>query len=45
MEVEEYEVSKMCEDVRRELMELGYKIVYKPHKIMKDYNATYNVIY
>ena len=25
--------------------ELGFKIVYKPHEIMRDYNATYNVIY
>ena len=35
----------MENDVMKELKALGYRVVYKPHEIMKDYNATYNVMY
>ncbi len=35
----------MNETLKKELDSLGYKVIYKPHKIMKDYNATYNVIF
>jgi len=35
----------MNEDIREEIESLGYRVIYKPHEIMKDYNATYNVIY
>ncbi len=35
----------MIEDIRKEIKERGYRVVYKPHAVMKDYNATYNVIY
>jgi len=32
-------------DPRNEVMKLGYKIVYVPHEVIRDYNACYNVIY
>ena len=35
----------MIKDIQNEMKERGYAIVYKPHEVMKDYNATYNVIY
>ncbi len=35
----------MAENIREEIERLGYRVVYKPHPVMKDYNATYNVIY
>ncbi len=35
----------MAENIMKEIERLGYRVVYKPHSIMKDYNATYNVIY
>ena len=35
----------MAEEIMREIENLGYRVLYKPHEIMKDYNATYNVIY
>jgi competence protein ComEA len=30
---------------RKVAAKLGYKVVYVPHSIIEDYNATYNVIY
>ena len=36
----------ICMDKMREkAKEMGFRVVYKPHEVMKDYNATYNVIY
>lgn len=32
-------------DPRAEANNLGYKIRYVPHEVIKDYNACYNVIY
>jgi len=33
----------MC-DALEEINALGFRVVYKPHEVMKDYNATYNVM-
>ena len=35
----------MTENIIKDIERLGYRVVYKPHSLMKDYNATYNVIY
>jgi len=32
-------------EFKRIVGKLGYKVVYVPHNIIEDYNATYNVIY
>jgi competence protein ComEA len=33
------------QDARKTAERLGYRVVYVPHEIIEDYNATYNVIF
>ena len=32
-------------ETMEEIKNLGYRVVYVPHEVIKDYNACYNVIY
>lgn len=32
-------------NIKEEIEELGYKVVYVPHDVIKDYNACYRVMY